>query len=65
MIVDLQSVEYHPCDQEISAQTRVEEKNDKSKMLVEYLFCSGNLSTTAFENFEREHFCYTYLSNLN
>ena len=53
MITDLQGVGYQLCDPEIATQTIVEEKSDKSKMLVEYLFCAGNLSTTAFENFER------------
>ena len=39
MIADLQGVEYQLGNQEISTQTRVEEKSDKSKILAEYLFC--------------------------
>ena len=38
----------------------VEEKSDKSKKFVQYLFSASNLSTTAFENFEREHVSNTY-----
>ena len=34
------------------------------KMLVEYLFCASNLSTTAFENFERENVCNKYCIEL-
>ena len=37
MIKDLQGVEYQLCDPEIATHTIVEEKSDKSKMLVEYL----------------------------
>ena len=54
MITDLQGVGYHLCDPEIKTQTIVEENSDKSKMIVEYLFCAGNLSTTASKNYERE-----------
>ena len=45
MIADLQGVGYQLSDPEIAIQTIVEGKSDKSKMLVEYLFCTGNLST--------------------
>ena len=62
MIADLQGVEYQLCDPEIATQTIVEGKSDKSKMLVEYLFCTGNLST--FENVEREHVCNKYCTKL-
>ena len=51
-ITDLQGVGYRLCDPEIATQTIVDKKSDKSNMLVEYLFCAGNLLTTAFENFE-------------
>ena len=64
MIADLQGVGYQLCDPEIAAQTIVEEKGDKSKMLVEYLFSTGNSSTRAFENFEREHVCNKYCTKL-
>ena len=64
MITDLQGVGYHLCDPESATQTIVEEKSDKSKILVEYLFCAGNLSTTTFENFEREHACNKYCTKL-
>ena len=40
MITDLQGVGYQLCDLEITTQTIVEEISDKSKMLVEYLFCA-------------------------
>ena len=64
MITDLQGVGYQLCDPEIATQTIKGEKSDKSKMLVEYLFCAGNSSTTAFENFEREHVCNKYCTKL-
>ena len=64
MITDLQGVGYQICDPEIATQTIVEEKSDKSKMLVEYMFCAGNLSTTAFENFVRKHVCNKYCTKL-
>ena len=64
MITDLQGVGYQLCDSESATHTIVEVKSDKSKMLVEYLFCAGNLSTTAFENFEREHICNKYCTKL-
>ena len=38
MITDLQGLGYQLCDPEIATQTIVEEKSDKSKMLVEDLF---------------------------
>ena len=38
LITDLQGVGYQLCDPEIATQTIVEEKSDKSKMLVEDLF---------------------------
>ena len=60
MITDLQGVEYNLCDAEIATQTIVKEKSDKSKMFVKPLFCVGNLSRTAFKNFERECACNTY-----
>ena len=62
MIADLQGVGYQLCDPEIATQTIVEGKSDKSKMLVEYLFCTSNLST--FENVEREHVCNKYCTKL-
>ena len=40
MITDLQGVGYQLCDPEIAIQTIVDEKSDKSKMLIEYLFCA-------------------------
>ena len=64
MITDLQGVGYRLCDPEIAAQTIGDEKSDISKMLVEYLFCAGNLSTTAFKNFEREYVCNRYCIKL-
>ena len=66
MITDLQGVGYQlcVCYLEIAAQTIVEEKSDKSRMLVEYLFCAGNLLTAAFENFDREHVCNEYCTKL-
>ena len=64
MITDLQGVGYQLCDSESATHTIVEVKSDKSKMLVEYLFCAGNLSTTAFENFDREHICNKYCAKL-
>ena len=66
MITDLQGVGYQlcVCNLEVATQTIVEEKSDKLKMLVEYLFCGGNLSTAAFENFEREHVCNEYCTKL-
>ena len=64
MITDLQGVGYQLCDPEIATLTIKGEKSDKTKMLVEYLFCAGNLSTTAFENFEREHICNKYCTKL-
>ena len=64
MITDLQGVGYQICDPEIATQTIVEEKSDTSKMLVEYMFCAGNLSTTAFENFGRQHVCNKYCTKL-
>ena len=64
MITDLQGVGYQLWDQESVTQTIVEEKSDKSKMLVEYLLCAGNLSTATFENFEREHVCNKYCTKL-
>ena len=42
----------------------MEEKIDKSKMLVKYLFCVDNLSPTAFENFQPEHVCTKYFFKL-
>ena len=38
MIIDLQGVGYHLCDSEAAIQTIVQEKSDKSKMLVENWF---------------------------
>ena len=64
MITDLQGVGYNLCDAEIATQTIVKEKSDKSKMFVKPLFCVGNLSTTAFKNFERERACNTYCIKL-
>ena len=64
MITNLQGVGYRLCNPEITTQTIVEEKIDKSKMLVKYLFCVGNLSPTAFENFQREHVCTKYFFKL-
>ena len=64
MITDLKGVRYHLCYPETATQTMVEEKSDKSKMLLEYLFCGGNLSTKAFENFECEHVCNKYYIKL-
>ena len=64
MIIDLQGVGYHLCDSEAAIQTIVQEKSDKSKMLVENWFWAGNLSTTVFENFERENFCNKYCTKL-
>ena len=64
MVTDLQGVGYHLCDPEIAIETIVEEKSHKSKMHVEYPFCAGNLSTTAFENFERDYVCNTYCIKL-
>ena len=64
MITDLEGVGYQLCDPEIATQTIMDEKSDRSKMLVEYLFCAGNLWTTAFENFEREHVCNKYCTTL-
>ena len=64
MIAGLQGVEYHLCDLEIVTQTIVEEKSGKAKVLVKYLFCAGNLSTTVFDNFERDHVCNTYCIKL-
>ena len=64
MITDLQGVGYQLCDSESATHTIVEVKSDKSKMLVEYLFCAGNLSTTAFENFDREHIYNKYCAKL-
>ena len=64
MITDLQGVGYQLCDSESATHTIVEVKSDKSKMLVEYLFCAGNLPTTAFENFDREHICNKYCAKL-
>ena len=55
MITDLQGVGYHLCHPETATQTTKEEKSNKSKMLLEYLFCARNLSTTTLENFEPEH----------
>ena len=64
MITDLQGVGYNLCDAEIATQTIVKEKSDKSKMFVKPLCCVGNLSTTAFKNFERERVCNTYCIKL-
>ena len=66
MITDLQGVGYQlcVCDLEIATQTIAEEKSGKSSMLVEYLFRAGNLSTAAFENFDREHVCNEYCTKL-
>ena len=64
MITDLQGVGYQLCDPEIATQTIVEEKSDKSKMLVEDLFWAGNLSTAAFEIFEQENVCNKYCAKL-
>ena len=64
MVTDLQGVGYHLCDPEIAIETIVEEKSHKSKMHVEYPFCAGNLSTTAFENFERDYVCNRYCIKL-
>lgn len=64
MITNLQGVGYRLFNPEITTQTIVEEKIDKSKMLVKYLFCVGNLSPTAFENFQREHVCTKYFFKL-
>ena len=66
MITDLQGVGYQLCicDLEIATQTIAEEKSGKSSMLVEYLFRAGNLSTAAFENFDREHVCNEYCTKL-
>ena len=38
MIIDLQGVGYHLCDSIVATQTIVQEKRDKSKMLVENWF---------------------------
>ena len=43
MITDLEGVGYQLCDPEIATQTIMDEKSDRSKILVEYLFCAGNL----------------------
>ena len=43
MITDLEGVGYQLCDPQIATQTIMEEKSDKAKMLVEYLFCAGDL----------------------
>ena len=64
MITDLQGVGYNLYDAEIATQTIVKEKSDKSKMFVKPLFCVGNLSRTAFKNFERERACNTYYIKL-
>ena len=54
MMTDLQGVGYQLCDPEIATQTIVEEKSDKSKILVEYLFlrvtCQQQRLRTLSEN---------------
>ena len=63
-IVHMKNVVYYLCDLEIATQTIGDEKSGESKMLVEYLFCAGNLSTTAFKNFEQEYVCNRYCIKL-
>ena len=60
IMANIQGVGHQLYDFEIATQMIMEEKSNRSKLLVECLFSVGNLSTTAFENFEREHVCNTY-----
>ena len=52
MVLDIQGIGYNLCDPEI-ASSRLREGDDKSPIL----FCTGNLSETAINNFLTGHSC--------
>lgn len=52
-IVDIQGVNYAVCDPEIASSTLMARDDT-------ILFCSGNLSTTAIEEFLSKHTCNKY-----